>query len=285
MNVQCWIVQFIADPFRQEPKNIGVFVDINGRKLPFFLGQSNMGDSVSQFKSKAIEANDGPPVKAYYCWIDYWHECLAENKWEQILATQANNFKIIDNGTIAFQDDVKDSEILAYTYNRFVDKKSQKRKQSKSSNIERRVDRIFKSEHLLEKDLSRGILYPVEKQRKFHVKEIDYAPTYSQEHEKINIYEVFNFNMKKNFTQFLLKGQLASLSLSEMSEQYQKQVYGYALASGIDDLEKKGPKRECYELLKNQMTLLNIEEEDTLEDFIQLCNATAKGNSPEPLFA
>ncbi len=273
MNVQCWIVQFVADPFRQETKNVGFFADVNGEKIPFFIGQKKIGQDVKHFKMGHIESNGGPSAKAFSCWIKYWHDCLEHDEWDSILETKTNNFKITKNGTLLFPDDSKADEIISYMYEKLV--VSSEKKKTKRT-VEQTVDKIFKSNDLLKQDLAKGILYPVTKNRKFHVKDIDYSPTYSQENGVLNIYETFNFGAQRNLKAMKFRSQVTSLSLSNLQSKYEKEVTGYVLAKGLDSIENDH-KKECYQTLKKKMEFVNLEDESELDDWLAMCTSTAQG--------
>lgn len=89
-----WIAQYISDLFRNEPKNIGVFIELNENTFAKFLGETESGD----FDKRKLRSFNSPDV--YRQWIDYWREIIVSGNTENLVESSGSHFRVIEGGEI-----------------------------------------------------------------------------------------------------------------------------------------------------------------------------------------
>ncbi|MEK7122366.1 MAG: hypothetical protein AAB855_00760 [Patescibacteria group bacterium] len=62
-----WIAKHISDPFRNEPRNIGVIVEMNGMRDAKFVGETRLG----HIDGRTIRSDFSHP-EVYRQWVEYW---------------------------------------------------------------------------------------------------------------------------------------------------------------------------------------------------------------------
>jgi hypothetical protein len=91
------IAQHIADLFRREPRNIGVFVRIGGNIAARFFAESDTG-KIDRRKSNLL-----PYPDVYEQWVSYWRRTLAKEPdaaWSRLIETAHDNYRVIDGGQV-----------------------------------------------------------------------------------------------------------------------------------------------------------------------------------------
>lgn len=101
--VKLYIAKYRPCLFRDEPRNIGCIVELNGVRL-------------AKFKT-ARQAKSKYPA-AYRQWIDYWRRNIDDDILK--LSGKAMNFYIASGGEIHDTGDDPLSDVLAFAYEMYV---------------------------------------------------------------------------------------------------------------------------------------------------------------------
>ena len=114
MNAKYWIAQYVSDVFRNEPRNVGVFVAIPGGVAGRFIGESD-DKSVD---GRRLRAFAYPEV--YRQWLDYWREELKSGQLDSLPRSSSANFRVCEGGTV---DDIGNDSadaVAAFLYSTLV---------------------------------------------------------------------------------------------------------------------------------------------------------------------
>jgi hypothetical protein len=107
------IAQHIPDLFRNEPRNVGVIVQIDGKRTARFLGETGAG-KVDGRKLKHM-----PYPEVYRQWVDYWNDEVAssDDALAGLLANSGQHYRIVEGGEVADvgEDNVHDVAQFLYT--------------------------------------------------------------------------------------------------------------------------------------------------------------------------
>ncbi len=92
------IVQYLRDPMRKEPRNIGVVVSLGNRRAAKFAGEIN---STSEVDGRSTRWAAYPSV--YRKWVKYWREQLEKagnDLFERMTKTNGDNYDVIRGGYV-----------------------------------------------------------------------------------------------------------------------------------------------------------------------------------------
>jgi hypothetical protein len=92
MSAQYWLARYVEDPFRNEPKNIGVIVHSGEVVAARFVGE---GDD-NKLDGRSIKKFAYPNV--YTQWHDYWRSKLTPSELPEIVASATTNFFFFHSG-------------------------------------------------------------------------------------------------------------------------------------------------------------------------------------------
>lgn len=82
-----WIAKFVADPFRGETKNVGIFVEHNGTLATKIIGIREDGIADNR-KIRGIF----PQPSVFNQWQNFWNRCVGKGDLKAILNGNTANF-------------------------------------------------------------------------------------------------------------------------------------------------------------------------------------------------
>jgi hypothetical protein len=111
------IAQHVADVFRREPKNVGVFVRLGAKVQARFFGEGEAG-TIDARKLRVLPAPD-----TYTQWVQYWRRILEkrpDSAWDEIQKTATGHYQIIDGGMVDAIGDDAIEDVVGYLYSALV---------------------------------------------------------------------------------------------------------------------------------------------------------------------
>ena len=93
MTAEYWIVQHVADLFRNEPRNVGVVVRLNGQNFARFFGE----DADQRLDRRRIKALPYPDV--YRQWVQYWRSNLGNI--ETLIRNTKDHYRVNAGGMLS----------------------------------------------------------------------------------------------------------------------------------------------------------------------------------------
>ncbi len=96
MTTECWIAKFVADPFRGETKNVGVFVRHNDCLATKLIGIREDGVADNR-KIRGLFSE--PDV--FNQWQSYWQRCTKSQDLDAILKGTTANFSVVEGGSLS----------------------------------------------------------------------------------------------------------------------------------------------------------------------------------------
>lgn len=110
MTARYWIAQYIGDVFRNEPKNVGVFVQYRGILEGRFFGEVDQ-----QIDGRKLKAFPYPDV--YRQWIQYWRKQISSNSEPATLIDGSTpNFLVKYGGFVSDVEGSSIEDLLHYLY-------------------------------------------------------------------------------------------------------------------------------------------------------------------------
>lgn len=114
MSASYWIAKYIEDPFRNETRNIGVIVSLNGAIAARFVGERDDGI----FDARKLKGFIYPNV--YTQWHDFWRKKINYRNIDAIVASSTANFFISAGGEVDGTGSDTASEVCHFLYNLLV---------------------------------------------------------------------------------------------------------------------------------------------------------------------
>lgn len=112
--VRYMIAQHTPDPFRKEPRNVGVIVEKNGIIEARFLGECGRGTwDMSQLRS--FESPN-----AYRLWVDHWRKVIDSAGFDGLLRSGNSSFSVIPGGEVGDTGDDPAGDVCQFLFGRVV---------------------------------------------------------------------------------------------------------------------------------------------------------------------
>src|SRR5437773_125033 len=108
-----FIAQHIADPFRNEPRNVGVFVAIGNERTARFIGADIATAKVDGKKTKFAAYPD-----VYKQWVAHWWTMIQRSDLAlaELLKSSKDNYRVIEGGEVAHIGMDSVHEVATYLY-------------------------------------------------------------------------------------------------------------------------------------------------------------------------
>ena len=110
MSARYWVAKYISDVFRDEPRNVGVFVQIGDVISARFLGETDPG-IVDRRKLKSVSYPD-----VYHQWVTYWRKQISKLSIESVVGANTTSYRVVEGGTVTETGDDSPEQITSYLY-------------------------------------------------------------------------------------------------------------------------------------------------------------------------
>lgn len=110
MNTQYWIAQHIEDLFRNEARNVGVFVQLENELIGRFFGEVDAG----LIDGRRLRGFSYPDV--YRQWIAFWRRELQQGDPERLVETSGSHYRVLEGGVIDGTEGSSAQDVLNYLY-------------------------------------------------------------------------------------------------------------------------------------------------------------------------
>lgn len=110
MTAQYWVAQHVADLFRNEPRNVGVFVRTGDQLAAKFFGEIEEG----RIDGRRVREFSFPDV--YTQWVDYWRSAVKEGGIEEIVANSGSHYRVLSVGEVTDIDQDSPQDVVNYLY-------------------------------------------------------------------------------------------------------------------------------------------------------------------------
>lgn len=109
------ICQYMPDPFRREPRNVGVIVKHGGQVLHRFAGESTSG--IDARRVRWIHDS-----QAYRQWVRFWTKNCTQQDWkERLLSSGKRHYYVIDGGCLLGSEQHEAEKVVDYLFAVLVD--------------------------------------------------------------------------------------------------------------------------------------------------------------------
>ncbi|MCA9073663.1 MAG: hypothetical protein KDA93_01420 [Planctomycetaceae bacterium] len=184
MSIRYFIAQYISDPFRKEPRNVGVIAFNDTAKGALFFAEQSPGKvdrkkALSRVKSTSV----------YEQWVDFWRGEMRAHTDEAIAALLENghvNYEVIEGGEVTDYENDSIHTVVRSLYEMIVeggdDLHGDSKPQSSHIAFQSSVKREFRDhEILLIGSRTPKVAYPVKEKAPVSGVATEHRPTFVQE--------------------------------------------------------------------------------------------------------
>jgi hypothetical protein len=114
MSAHYWIAQYVQDVFRNEPRNVGVFVAVGNDIAAKFFGENE------DFAIDGRTLRKFPHPEAYRQWIKYWRGELTGGRIASLPESSSANFRVLEAGKVVDIGADCARDVATYLYSTLV---------------------------------------------------------------------------------------------------------------------------------------------------------------------
>lgn len=204
MTTQYWIAQHVTDLFRNEPRNVGVIVSVDGVLAARFLGESDA--NTTQLDGRKLKHFTHPDV--YRQWVAYWRGLLRKNDSESLAQSSGSHYRILEAGNVTDCEDDSPIDVANYLYALLVSEGGltealaleEASTEISALSIESELTDALRQRHILGNDSDQHVPHPIKRGVPVRGHRVTHTPAFVQENGRLYVMETIDFTnrQKKN---------------------------------------------------------------------------------------
>jgi hypothetical protein len=267
-----WIAQYIGDLFRNEPKNIGVFIELNENTYAKFLGETESGD----VDGRKLRGFNSPDV--YRQWIDHWRKIIVSGKTENLVESSGSHFRVIEGGDIEGYENDSIEQITNSMYTMLVSEGGYLQAtaelledlQTQIFSLENEIVNYFKLKDLFNES---QVPHPIKKNVSVQGAHLIHKPSFTQQNGSLYIMETVDFTtLQKNRSRD--HAGLSAYMFKDIKDSMKKVEPISIIKLNENDLEQEDVEYG-YLMLKNESHIVNWLIERERVEFLGNCEKVA----------
>jgi hypothetical protein len=198
MPARYWVAKCVDDPFRNEPRNVGIIVSTPDGLAARFAGER---DDLSIDKRRLGQRFKYADV--YLQWVDYWREQIANENMAEIIAAVTPNYYVVPGGEVSDTGADGPTIICNFLYNLLVSDASvmEAFEFATEPDAERDlawdVSSTFANWAILADSPTIHVRHPIRKKQPIRDSHATHEPSFSQQNRTLYLFESIDFNAKK----------------------------------------------------------------------------------------
>jgi hypothetical protein len=199
MGAKYWVAKYVDDPFRNEPRNVGIVVSTPDGFAARFAGERD-DLSIDERRLKRFKY-----AAVYLQWRDYWREQVRNENVAEILSATTQNYYVVPGGEVSDTGADHPIAICNFLYNLLVSDASvmEAFELATESDAERDlsldVSQTFAEWDILADGPTLHVRHPIKKKQPIRGNHagVVHEPSFSQQNGKLYLFEAIDFNAKK----------------------------------------------------------------------------------------
>jgi hypothetical protein len=197
MSARYWVAKYVEDPFRNEPRNVGVIVSMPQGFAARFAGENEEG-TVDRRKLQRFKYAD-----IYAQWLEYWRSEIQEGRFDEIVRSHTPNYYVAVGGEVADTGSDAPAVVCNFLFSLLVsdEPKMQAFELAEQAATEQElpaeVSKAFAELALLADAPTLHVRHPIKKNAPIQGVHAIHKPSFSQTNGQNYIYETIDFGLKR----------------------------------------------------------------------------------------
>jgi hypothetical protein len=198
MTVAYWIAKYVEDPFRNEPRNVGVIVRSGDTAVARFVGERETGTIDRRLLGQRFQY---PEI--YLQWVTYWRNRIETGTLEDAVKAASSNYYLVYGGEVT--DTASDSvdTVCAFLYTLLVSDEpimaafEVAAEADETKGLSSEISRSFTELNLLGDSPKLGVPHPIKRDETVRGKHVSHRPSFSQKNGALYVYEAIDLTFKR----------------------------------------------------------------------------------------
>lgn len=259
-NAKYWIARYTSDLFRDEPRNVGVIVELSGNRQARFLGETDSG-SIDGRIIKGINHGD-----VYRQWIDYWRSQMETGFDDLRISGGKAHYQLVLSGEVSDTGNDSAANVADHLYSMLVEGEDFEGEGSKpEQKLKKTVSDFFEGRSLLGKENAPDSL--IHTQVEVKGKNTGHIPDFVQRNGVLCAIQTIDFMTARIMPQIDHAGLTAYMFRDIKDEYTGAELYSIVRVNKEDRGDK--PVKYGLALLGNESTVIDCNDENAMENFGQ----------------
>jgi len=197
MAARYWVAKYVEDPFRNEPRNVGIIVATGDEWAARFAGEREDG-TIDGRRLQSFKYAD-----VYKQWLLYWREQIDVENIDEIVGAATPNYYVLRGGEVSDTGSDSAESVCAFLYGLLVSDIPvlEAFELSKQEDTERDlwqdVDVAFREWDILADQPNLTIRHPIRRNHRIRGAHATHEPSFSQMNGALYLFETIDFNSHK----------------------------------------------------------------------------------------
>jgi hypothetical protein len=197
MSVRYWIAKYVEDPFRNEPRNVGIVVSTPDGMAARFAGERDDG-TVDGRRLQSFKF-----AEVYKQWIQYWREQIRAENIEAITSATTQNYYVIQGGEVSDTGSDGADAICKFLYGLLVSDTPVMEafelaiEGDTEIQLAQDVSATFSEWDILADHPTLAVRHPIKRKQRIQGERAVHQPSFSQTNGKLYVFEAIDFNSQK----------------------------------------------------------------------------------------
>ena len=270
--VEYFICQYSADPFRREPRNVGVIAHRDGKLAYRFVGETSTG--IDRRRIRWIHDED-----AYEQWVHFWTKAVTKPDWKsKLISSGKRNYFVIDGGLLAGSENDEMEKVVDYLFTVLVERDGldplieEDDRPHSSKEFKAEVQNLFRANGLMANQKGAG-RSPIYADRDLFGKKTPHRFAFVQSNGIKRPMEVFDFESSQ--TKHIIHHAGWARTAFEDVLDYEPTADPFALIRPPESLQKRDTFDHAAAMLRGCCTIIDVTNTRARESFIENCKMHA----------
>ncbi len=264
MSASYWIAKYIDDPFRNEPRNVGVIVSLNGAVAARFVGERDDGT----FDARKLGKLFSHPA-AYAQWREFWRTKIRARDIDAIVKAVTPNYYVQIGGEVTDTGSDDHQDVCQFLYNLVIGEGVVQAfdwadAEDTELDLASEIANLFVQSELLD---SENLLtpHPVRKGERVFGRHVMHTPSFSQRNGRLYVIEHIDMSSRRQNKVKERAGWMAYMFADIKG--YERDAQAYSI---VRPERESGSEQIAYAraVLHGESTLVNWADENERNSFL-----------------
>ena len=275
MSATYWVAKHVPDPFRGEPRNVGVIVSSKGRTASRFIGEKDDG----HIDGRVAKAFAYPDV--YRQWVTYWKGQLSRGEIATIEKAATAHFYIQAGGEVSDVGSDTSEQVCQFLFSLLVSNSTiidtfkdddQETDIAQKPKLFDEIEDAFADRHILANGALASVRHPVLTGYEVRGTNTVHRPAFVQKNGKLFVYEVIDFTQRRYIKE---RSGFVAYMFSDIRDA-DSALDAYTLVKFSDDMALGEARIYARDMLTAESTVVNWADANERRAFLDLREGIAR---------
>lgn len=198
MTVRYWIAKNVENPFRNEPRNVGVIASSGTTMAARFVGERESGAVDRRLLGQRFQYPD-----IYLQWVEFWREEINHGRIDTIMRSVTVNYYVVEGGEVSDTGSDSVEAVCSFLYTLLISDEPVMAafelavESDETRGLDSEISHAFAGLNILADVAKFEARHPIKRDEAIKGKHVTHRPSFSQRNGALYVYEAIDFTGKR----------------------------------------------------------------------------------------